>query len=149
MPPRLMAVVENRVSRDKCIIIPSKDPPRRTSLLRSDKHSCGAYVLTPRMSLCRNNWSQFKSFSCRFKTRAAMTRCAGWFEPEALLQVLITSTTSRTGARGFRFCRSVALYSDAPALVVGHKFVRAVFCQHPRTTSLKGPRQIRGGIRQI
>src|SRR5262249_9090463 len=37
MPPRLMAVVENRVSRDRCVMIPSKSPQRRTSLLRPDQ----------------------------------------------------------------------------------------------------------------
>src|SRR6476469_8851657 len=32
MPPRLMAAVENRVSRDECIIIPSKDPAETDQL---------------------------------------------------------------------------------------------------------------------
>src|SRR5262252_8404639 len=50
MPPRLMAVVENRVSRDRCVMIPSKNPQRRTSLLRPDQQFCRTYALTPRMS---------------------------------------------------------------------------------------------------
>jgi len=33
-------------------------------------------VLTPRMSSCRNKWSQFKSFSRRSKARTAVTRYA-------------------------------------------------------------------------
>src|SRR5262249_61788144 len=68
MPPRLMAVVENRVSRDRCVMIPSKSPQRRTSLLRPGQQFCRTYALTPRMSPCRHNWSQFTSLSPRSKT---------------------------------------------------------------------------------
>src|SRR5262245_4968158 len=35
MPPRLMAVVENRVSRDRCVMIPSKNPQRYFAQINS------------------------------------------------------------------------------------------------------------------
>src|SRR5262249_47128789 len=52
MRPRLMAVMENRVSRDRCVMIPSKSPQRRLAT-RPDQtvlqnlRACSTHVTVP------------------------------------------------------------------------------------------------------